>query len=228
LIFLKDLESIGVMKRAFLSLLILLGGFLHGCADLTTDATATLRFPDEDSAVIGLLFDEDGFFRVGTSVRVIFRYEGLPADRWVVDPPAAAPTFTTAQGAGGGTAFAFFWQKASDTGFDPIGGGQGFFRIKDIPIRRRALEIGVEFIQQFGSEFFVVAYGCYLGPRNDPITEEQLQADLQNQGIFLFAGRTCGQCSPNIREAAFAGIDNPAFTEAALAIAAPLACGAYE
>jgi len=190
--------------------------------------TGTIVLNSTSSEVRQLLFDESGAFRSGVSIRVMYRFDdgNLGQNEWYFRPSAAAPTFNMVQ-VNGKTVPAYNMHKASNRGYLPqdLGNSSIRFSTDGILLNRTGFEMAVEFIQQYATGYFVVAYGCFIADPSLELTESLFRQALAQIPLTLYAGRTCGECPPRANE--FPSQDNPNFTLEALQTADPLECGGY-
>lgn len=204
-----------------------LGVAVNSCAELTDDLEVRLCYPT-GSVVPDLLYDGENFSSDVTA-RVVYSYDAI-GGRQRIDPPSAFPTRIIDEN---GTETAQ-WHLSDSPGkslrINPSANLAELIGGK-VPYNQTGLWIAIEFMKNFTvdneTKTMVVAYGCLNAPAGVKITKAGLKSLLSN-GIAIFAGRTCGQCSPSIDEADFSQCDHPEFTATKLASAAPLACQAYD
>ncbi len=188
--------------------LVLLAMVSWSCARTTTNVTVTLRYGSEVDGINATSPARELIEGLSTTVRVMYRYDKLDRNSWLVEPERALPTFIEQSGAR-----RTLWEKAT-------GQGLSFARtssinVSGVPFAKRGFQMAIEFIQEFpvgtgnALQYYVVAYGCYEGPTDKDLTEAKLKSDLA-RGIKIYAGHSCGSCpsaDPLSRDA-----DNPNFT----------------
>mgnify|MGYP001000849942 CR=1 FL=1 len=156
-------------------------GFL-GCGESSTSATFQLDY----SEVSGLL--SNGKL---TTVRLGYTYTGFTRNNQQqikVYPSAAIPTVISTEG----DVQNYEWSTASDAGVSLV---DSSITLDGVPLGKRGTDIFLEVLQKFpDDQWYVVAYFCYEGPRDEELTEAQLKADTTVEQV-VFEGRTCGQCS---------------------------------
>lgn len=194
---------------------------LQSCAQSSTNVNVTLVYGEEQAGYDGVsnareLIESNA---AATSYRIMYRHDGLDAGTWVVQPKPAEPPFIVVN-----EQRFTIWEQAE------AGGAlitQAQISARSIPYRRKGLQIAIEFLQEFRDNtenqirYFTVAYGCYTGPLDRGLTEEQF-TNAMAQGIRIFAGRTCGACpslDPDSRDQ-----DHPQFTVANFATNSPPDC----
>lgn len=195
--------------------------FLIGCGGDKASMDVQLLYGSEDSPVREI-FNKFGDL---ISARVIVSYEELQPGKigYIVEPPRASPTRYTVM-EGQTVRITTFWHKAVAAGFNPFESRQ--VRIPNVPLNKRRFRMAIEFLLQYrdtttgSSQYFVVAYACFQGPEKE-LSEEELRKRLK-EGLFVYAGRTCGACP--ILEVEFAGQDAPGFTYEELSEKAPDIC----
>lgn len=207
-----------------LSLALCLGVVLTACGEDSVDLSARLVLPPGSEAT-EILFDNSGQIQAGTTVRFLYSYRGISSLGNIIIPSTAAPTFSESDGQ------RFFnWHKANGPGIPVSGGANLEISLQAVPLDRRDFQMAIEFMQDFDGEVRTVAYGCVLGPGSDRASKAYLESVFA-AGVVIYAGRTCGRCSPTIRESQFTSCDHPAFTlanfESGNADNFPQQCGAY-
>jgi len=146
---------------------------------------------------------------IDTTVRVMYRYNGLDRNSWLMEPDGAFPKFFQTTGGTRQT----IWEKASGQGLSF--NNTSSIDVSGVPYRKRGFKMAIEFIQAFpigtgsGFDYYVVAFGCYEGPTDKILTEAKLKSDLA-RGIKIYAGHTCGECPT--ADPLSLNVDNPNFT----------------
>ena len=159
---------------------------------------------------------------------MMYRFDdgNLGQNEWYFRPSAAAPTFNMVQ-VNGKAVPAYNMHKASNRGYLPqdLGNSSIRFSTDGIRLNAKGFEMAIEFIQQYSTGYFVVAYGCFIADQDHVLTESLFRQALAQLPLALYAGRTCGECPSLVTE--YPNQDNPNFTLEALQTADPLECGGY-
>lgn len=201
------LDSLCKVRAISSKVLILFFAFAGAaCAQETAEFDVNLIYGDEsnDPTVV-----QDLIASGSISARILYSYEGLNGGTRV-EPLQAAPPRCDGCDPNQPEVTEISWEKASNPGFDLI---QNKVRVTGIPLNRRDLRIGIEFLKAITApivfsdptseeitEYYAVVRGCLRFNTNEPITKERLQSAF-SQGIRLYAGRTCGICPPAEDEA---------------------------
>ncbi|TVQ80073.1 MAG: hypothetical protein EA369_03225 [Bradymonadales bacterium] len=133
--------------------------------------------------------------------RTVVSYDLLQAQAAIVDPFRALPTALVNQQ----NELRVFWHRALLEGrpFFP----ENFFASASatapvVPLRRRALQVIVEFLLPFTEEinnqlvpnrYYVVAYGCFAFDQEERATQSLIE-QLSAIPVPIFAGRSCNRC----------------------------------